>query len=177
MEHSHEQRSWLTRVTDAWGHYGGESLIVAIAASIAVKIVPLPLMVNLLAALAIIVGVIGGFVLMRRHDRRLCELCMTHMPLNPSLEVERHKWRFWVAHDGSEMRFVVPYLAVVFGSSFVVDYIGKWTWAAIQATLVYLVLAQVTHRRLQPWCPWCRSGGDSVPESPEVLPEDDRLLI
>ncbi|MGN6607883.1 MAG: hypothetical protein ACTHMS_12850 [Jatrophihabitans sp.] len=177
MEHSHEHGSPITRLGDVWGHYGGESLIVAIAASILVGLFPQPGYAGLGLALAIIAGVVGGFVLMRRHDRRLCEMCMAHMPLNPSAEAERKKWRFWLAHNGSEMRFVGPYLAVVLGSSFAYDYIGKWVWAAIQASLIYLVLAQVTHRRLQPWCPWCRSGGDGVPESPEVLPEDDRLLI
>jgi hypothetical protein len=177
MEHSQEYGSPLSRIADIWGHYGGESLIVAIAASILVGLFPQPGVTGMAIALAIIAGVIGGFLLMRRHDRQLCEMCMAHLPLDPAGEADRKAARFWVAHNGSEMRYVAPYLAVVLGSSFAYDYIGKWVWAAIQATLVYLVLAQVTHRRLQPWCPWCRGGGDDVPELPEVLPEDDRLLI
>ena len=175
MEYS--EGSPLTRLATAWGHYGGECLIAAVAGSIFVGLFPQRGYAGLALALGIVGLVIGSFLLMRRHDRRLCENCMAHMPLNPGAEVERKKGRFWLAHNGTEPRYLVPYLVVVFGSSFAYDYIGKWVWAAVQSTLIYLVLAQVTHRRLQPWCPWCRSGGDEVPETPEVLPEDDRLLI
>jgi hypothetical protein len=175
MEHTHGLQ--LERLGSVWGHYGGEALIAAIGASIAVGLYPQHGMPGLIIALAIIGLVIGSFLLMRRHDRQLCETCMVRMPLNPSGEAERKKARFWVAHTGTQPRFMVPYLAVVLGSSLFYEVIGRVPWAIIQSTLVYLVLAQVTHRRLQPWCPWCRSGGDHSPELPEVLPSDDRLLV
>jgi hypothetical protein len=175
MEHSHG--SQVDRIVAAWGHYGGESLIAAIGASILVGVYPQRGALGLLLAVAIIVLVIGSFLAMRKHDRQLCETCMMHMPLNPSGEAERKRLRFWVAHTGTQPRFFVPYLAVVLGSSLAYDVIGPIAWAMIQSTLIYLVLAQVTHRRLQPWCPWCRNGGDELLDTPESLPSDDRLLL
>jgi hypothetical protein len=45
--------------------------------------------------------------------------------------------------------------------------------------MVYLIAANATHRRLQPWCPWCSEGGggSEVDDRPPVLPNDDRQLV
>ena len=40
--------------------------------------------------------------------------------------------------------------------------VGRYGWAAVQATLAYLLFVYVTHQRLQPWCPKCRNGGEEV---------------
>ena len=57
--------------------------------------------------------------------------------------------------------FAVGYLAVVVGSSFLYfDPVGRYVWATVQASLVYLLLVYTTHQRLQPWCPFCRGGGE-----------------
>ena len=38
------------------------------------------------------------------------------------------------------------------GSNFVMLQIGRPVWAGIQLSMIYLVVAQTTHRRFQPWC-------------------------
>jgi hypothetical protein len=71
----------------------------------------------------------------------------------------RFRRRFAVAHAGSRPSWVILYLGVLIGSNFM-DFPGsRPLWAAIQATMIYLILSYSTHRRLQPWCPWCRDGG------------------
>jgi hypothetical protein len=130
-------------------------------------------------ALALILVVLASWLAMRRHDRRLCEQCVAAMPLNPSEEASRYRRRFWTAHSLSEPRYLVPYLVVLIGSNFASSAPGRIAWALIQSSMIYLIAAQVTHRRLQPWCPWCRDdgGGEHVDEAPPVLPHDDRLLV
>ena len=52
---------------------------------------------------------------------------------------------------------------------------ASYLWAAVQSTLIYLVLAHSTHRRLQPWCSRCREdGGGSGADVPDPLPIDSR---
>jgi len=175
MEHS--RGSHRNRVADLWGHYAGECLVVAIAAQIGARIYPLSAAAAFMITTAILVTVIGSFLLMRRHDRGLCETCMAEMPLNPEAEVERKKMRFWVSHTGSEMKYIAPYLGIVLLCNFAYEIIGFVPWAIVQSTLIYLILSQVTHRKLQPWCPWCKNGGDRSSDLPEVLPSDDRLNV
>jgi hypothetical protein len=122
--------------------------------------------------------VLASWLMMRRHDRRLCEKCMSSMPLNAAEEAARYKRRFWMAHTGSEPRFLVPYFAVLFGASFAYQTIGAIPWAIVQSSMIFLVLSQATHRRLQPWCPWCsQGGGGSEVETPEPTVPRDRLAV
>ena len=62
---------------------------------------------------------------MRQHDRRLCEACMSSMPLNPAQLAVRYKYRFRLAHLGGDPRFFIPYLVVLIGASFEMDVIGR----------------------------------------------------
>jgi hypothetical protein len=178
MDHAHES-SFGGRIADLWGHFGPALLIISIGAAIAVGVYPPPGLLGLTLPLALVVFVLASWIFMRRHDRQLCERCLLAMPLNPAQEAARRKRLFWMAHTGSEPRFLVPYLAVVIGSSFAYGTIGKIPWALIQSTMIYLVLAQATHRRLQPWCPWCSEGGggSEVPDDAPVLPQDDRQPV
>lgn len=169
----HAEESPLTRIAAIWGHYASEVLIVSIAGTIMIALYPPPGLLALTLPITLFSVVIASWVLMRRHDRRLCENCMSAMPLNPSQEAARVSKRFWMAHTGSEPRFLVPYLVVVIGSSFAFSTIGAVPWAMIQMSMIYLVLSNSTHRRLQPWCPWCsQGGGGSEVETPDpVHPE------
>jgi hypothetical protein len=123
--------------------------------------------------------VLLSWMLMRQHDRRLCEQCVLSMPLNPSEKAIRYKRRFWMAHTGAEPRFLIPYLVVLVSSNFATSPAGRVGWAIIQLTMIYLILSQSTHRKLQPWCPWCSGGGggEDVDETPPVLPHDDRERV
>jgi hypothetical protein len=172
---------WTARVADSWGHFAPEILSVSIVAAIIVGLRPPPGALALTVPLALIAVVITSWLLMRRHDRRLCEQCVAAMPLNASEKATRYQRRFWVAHTGAEPRFLVPYLAVLVGSNFAPGTWGRIVWAIVQCTMVYLIMSHVTHRRFQPWCPWCSSGGGGSEHeddiTPPPLPDKDRELV
>lgn len=167
------------RVADAFGHHASRVLIACIVAVVLLPVAPLPGLLVLVVPAALFALVLVSWVLMRQHDRRLCELCMLSMPLNPSEQAARYRRRFWMAHTGTEPRFLIPYLVVLISSNSATSTPGRVCWALMQLSLVYLVLAATTHRKLQPWCPWCSEdgGGDHVEDVPPVQPDDDRQLI
>jgi hypothetical protein len=47
--------------------------------------------------------------------------------------------------------------------------------------MIYLIMSYVSHRRLQPWCPWCNNGGGGSDHDDDVtpppLPDNDRELV
>jgi hypothetical protein len=171
---------WGERLSAGLGHYASDMLIAAIVAVVAVQFVTLDPFVVLAVSLTLFAFVLLSWLLMREHDRRLCEQCVLAMPLNPAEQATRYRRRFWMAHTGAEPRFLVPYFIVLISSNFATGTtIGRVGWAFIQLSMVYLILSQSTHRRLQPWCPWCSGGGggEEVDETPPVLPHDDRQLV
>lgn len=171
---------WPARGANQWGHWGAQMLVGAIVATVLLVLRPLPAdnPAALFIPVALFLFVIGSWIMMRQHDRRLCEHCMSSMPLDASAVAARYGRRFTFAHLGSNRRWVVGYLVVLIGSNFVLldtallpASASRWVWAAVQATMIYLILAYSTHRKLQPWCPQCRDdgGGDTV-DAPEPVP-------
>ena len=172
---------WPARVANRWGHWGAQILVVSIMAAIALGVSPPPPdnPLALEGPLALFVLVLASWGFMRKHDRRLCESCMASLPLNASQTAARYRRRFAIAHLGSDLRITVLYLVILIGSSPVLldtnllpHPLAQYTWAAIQLTMVYLVLSYSTHRKLQPWCPQC-SGGDGGHhdvEAPDPVP-------
>lgn len=179
----HISGAWSAGLPERWGHFGAELLAAAIGGVILVGLHPLDGAFALTVPLALLLFVLATWLMMRRHDRRLCEHCMAALPLNPSERATRYARRFWLAHAGSEPRLVVPYLAALVGVNFVPGPVGRLLWALLQGSMIYLLLAYSTHRRLQPWCPWCRGGGggggedDDDPVSPDPVPGDRRQLV
>jgi hypothetical protein len=177
----HPGYPWSERLYARWGHFAPELLIGSIGAVILLGLHPVYGPMALTASLALVSFVLVSWLLMRRHDRALCEQCVASMPLNPSELAVRYRRRFWMSHAGAEPRFTVPYLAVLIGSNFAAGTIGRLGWAIVQSSMVYLILSYTTHRRLQPWCPWCREGGggsdDRDPTTPDPSPGDRRQLI
>src|SRR2546429_2160824 len=144
------------------GHYAPWLLGVLLGGLIALTLVPaassvVPWPVPLaLIAVAIYLG-LSIFA----HNRRLCERCIGSLPLDASEVAGRYAVRFRVAHLFERKSFAVGYLAVVVGSSFLYAHpVGRYVWAAVEASLGYLLLVYVTHQRLQPWCPHCKNGGE-----------------
>jgi hypothetical protein len=170
---------WSERAGARIGHHASAMLIASIVAVVVVGLYPPPGPFQFTVPVALFGFVLLSWVLMRQHDRRLCEQCAQAIPLNPGEQATRLRRRFWMAHTGSEPRFLIPYLVVLIGSNFATSGIGRAGWGLIQLSMIYLVLAQSTHRRLQPWCPWCSDGGggEDVEQTPPVLPHDDRQLI
>jgi Na+/melibiose symporter-like transporter len=172
---------WSERLYGRWGHFAPELLIGAIGAVIVLGLHPIAGPLALGASFGLVSFVLVSWLLMRRHDRSLCEHCVADMPLNPSELAARYNRRFWMSHAGAEPRFVLPYLAVLIGSNFATGTYGRFAWAIVQSSMIYLILAYSTHRRLQPWCPWCRGGGggwdDHDPATPDPVPDGRRQLI
>lgn len=163
-----------------WGHRAPQLLNLSILGAIALGIRPLtPTPLTILTAVVLLAFVIVTWLFMRQHDRRLCERCAASMPLNAAEHAARFNRRFWLAHAGSNPRVMVPYLVVLVGSNFLTGTVGRLGWALVQSSMIYLIMAHSSHRKLQPWCPQCSGGGggnrDNVDE-PD-LPRGDRLLI
>ena len=175
MDHS-AGAPWGERWTDRLGHHAGEILIAAIVSVVALRLHPPGIALAMTMSVTLFTIVLLAWLLMRQHDRRLCERCAGAMPLNPAEQAARYRRRFWTVHTAAEPRFLIPYLVVLIGSNFATTSAGQIGWAIVQLSMVYLILSHTSHRRLQPWCPWCRGGGDEVGEHPEVLPRDDRQL-
>jgi hypothetical protein len=156
--------SWSRRGADRWGHWGSSVLIGAILAAIALGVRPLPSRSPLAVVLPVTLFalVIFSWLRMRDHDRRLCELCVKSMPLAAAEIAEQMHWRFTLAHLGERRELVIGYLLVLVGSNglLLAGPIGRIGWAAIQASMICLVMSYSGHRRFQPWCPQCR-GGDT----------------
>ncbi len=169
------------RVADVWGHFAPEALCLSIVGAVMIGLRPPDGALMLTAPIALMTVVLVSWLLMRRHDRRLCEQCMSSMPLNAAEQAVKYQRRFWMAHTGSEKRFLIPYLVVLIGSNFFPGTWGRVAWAAIQLTMIYLILSNVAHRRFQPWCPWCSSGGGGSEReddtTPPPLPDKDRELV
>ena len=171
------------RLISAWGHHAPELLCASIVLAIGVGLLPPPGVLMLLAPIALMSFVLFTWLAMRHHDRRLCEPCMATMPLNAAEKAVKLRRRFWMAHTGSERRFLIPYMIVLLGSNFAITLgiVGKAFWVGMQLSMIFLILSNTTHRRLQPWCPWCSDGGggedakDDV--TPPPLPTNDRQLV
>ncbi|MEO6701106.1 MAG: hypothetical protein ABI140_13225 [Jatrophihabitantaceae bacterium] len=175
--------SYSGGIARRWGHYAPQLLSAAILAAIALGIRPVtPTPLILLAVLSLLAFVLATWLLMREHDRRLCESCAASMPLNAAEYASRYQRRFWLAHSGSNPRVIVPYLIVLIGSNFLTSTPGRLCWAIIQSSMVYLILAYSSHRMLQPWCPWCAGGGggggsDDFTPDPDLPRGNHRQLV
>jgi hypothetical protein len=158
-------------IADAWGHNAPEVLSICVVGLVAARTFPPPPALILPIAGLLAALVLTSWLLLRRHDRRLCETCIAGLPLDPSQRAARYGFRFRTAHIGSSRLLVAGYLAVVVGSNLLPGTVGRLIWAAAQLSMLYLVLSYVTHRRLQPWCPQCRNGGGGDPVLHEPTPE------
>lgn len=151
---SHRLREW-------WGHHSPTLLMASIGAAIALGLrTGDPSLLSLAASVGLMAFVLLTWLAMRQHDRRLCESCAAAIPLNAGERASRYRRRFQLAHAGSRPLLVAAYLAVLLGSNVLLTVPGgRWGWALIQLSMVYLISAHTTHRRLQPWCPTCSQGG------------------
>lgn len=169
-----------SRIARLWGHWGSQALIAAILLTIANALRPLPSDSPgaTLVPVLLVLMVLSSWLLMRQHDRRLCEDCMRSLPLDPAQDAARFRRRMMLAHLAADRRVVAGYLLVLLASNLVLieslvpSELGRPLWAAVQSTMVYLVLAYSTHRRLQPWCRMCGGGGDDRQDAdaPDPLP-------
>ena len=155
------------------GHHAPRILLGVVGVLVVLTVAPMPpevsaqLLFGLLMTLMVLTMVLA--VAIFSHNRKLCERCIRSVPLNASAVASRYGARFRVAHFFERKVFAGLYLAAVAASSFFGFHpAGKYPWAAVQASLGYLLLVYATHQRLQPWCPFCKNGGEeqSTPTSP-----------
>jgi hypothetical protein len=179
--HGYADDSWKTRTASTWGHVAPDVLCLTILAAIVVALRPPPGALGLTVPLSLMALVVVSWLMMRRHDRRLCEACAASMPLNVAQQAVYYGRRFWVAHTGMERRFLVPYVVVLIGSNFFPGTWGRVVWVIMQCSMIYLIKSHVSHRRYQPWCPWCSNGGGGSERDqdapPPSLPDNDRQLV
>jgi hypothetical protein len=163
------------RLQDRWGHWSPQLFAVTILVAIALGFRPMSAsLLSLLVSLFLMTFVLATWVFMRRHDRRLCEACAAQMPLNPTRRAEQVSRRLWVTHSGSRARYLIPYLAVLVGSNFLTSLAGRVVWAVMQLSMIYLILSYNSHRKLQPWCPWCSAGGGGTEVERPTTPDRPR---
>jgi hypothetical protein len=150
------------------GHYApwflaallGGLVVLTVVPALAAAIPPAVMLGALLVAL-VAAGYLAACVF--AHNRRLCERCIASVPLDASRVADRYGLRFRVTHLFERRALAVAYLAAVLGSAALATHpIGRYAWAAAQASLGYLIFAYLTHQRLQPWCPQCRGGGTDL---------------
>jgi hypothetical protein len=146
------------------GHYAPWLLAAVLGGLIVLTIAPaLSAAVPWPVPLAVLVGAGYLGLCVFAHDRRLCERCIASVPLDASRVAARYGTRFRVAHLFERRALALAYLGAVLGSALLAAHpIGRYAWAAAQASLVYLLFVYVTHRRLQPWCPQCGHGGEEL---------------
>jgi hypothetical protein len=146
------------------GHHAPRLLAAVVGLLIVVTVAPAASFLAAWQVLLVVLAVVAflGYTIFV-HNRHLCERCIASMPLDPSTEAVRYGLRFLVAHMFERRAFAFGYLAVVVGSSFLYGHpVGRYGWAAVEASLVYLLFVYVTHQRLQPWCPYCGNGGEEL---------------
>src|SRR4051794_31853664 len=102
-------QTWGERGTPTLRHRANTMLARAIVLVVAIQFARLDPLMTLAVSVTLFAFVILCWLLMRDHDRRLCERCVMEMPLNPAAQAKRMERRFWMAHTGSEPRFLVPY--------------------------------------------------------------------
>lgn len=156
------------------GHYAPWLLTAVLGLLIVLTVVPqaaglLRWRVLVLVLLLVFAAAVYLAVTLLAHGRRLCEHCMRALPLDASTVAQRHRLRFRTAHLFERRPLAIGYLGVVVASSLLYTHpVGRYVWAAVQGSLAYLLVVYVTHQRLQPWCPRCRSGGkeQTAPSAP-----------
>jgi hypothetical protein len=107
------------------------------------------------------------------HEERLCERCIAATPLDPQKAVTR--WdRFLRLYHHMRVVKILTFAIIVW--FFAGPWVGGHHWWAYAINVVAFLLIGVTftmthtHRRLYPWCPYCKWGGRG---EPEVVPDPD----
>lgn len=109
----------------------------------------------------------------RYHLNNLCEKCISEAPDDPDAEVTTHKRELRLFHS-PQIRAVTFALLLAWGVfAFRLSQRPHLAWWLVLADCLGLALLayggfiMLTHRRLEPWCPYCRSGGGGSSEVPE----------
>jgi hypothetical protein len=112
-------------------------------------------------------GIVAVVVGSYRHEAILCETCIADFPLDGDAQATKHvRWLRFI-HQGRARAGANVFLLVVLLVSFYPPL--SWLIIAVWLMLLAEILATGLHRRLEPWCPWCRNGGHDV-DCPHATP-------
>lgn len=107
-----------------------------------------------------------------RHRERLCERCIAASPLDPQAAVSRWRAALRLHHSRKAM---ITLLSAVVAWDVIDGLLHQPPWWALAlsalgtAALGMSVFVTWQHRRLYPWCPFCRwDGGGPHEVSPDV---------
>src|SRR4051812_14968670 len=98
------------------GHHAPRILLGVVAALVALTVAPMPAQVSTqllfggLMTLMVLTVVLA--VAIFSHNRKLCERCISSVPLNASAVASKYSARFRVAHFFERKLFALAYLAV-----------------------------------------------------------------
>lgn len=199
LSNADERYPWLNHVATRLAHYQPLILITAAivtAASVAARhssIAATGVSYGVAVAAGFLVTTIVVIVLTaeRYHLARLCTICADNTPADGAAEAQRIKYPWlWFKHS----KAMVYLAAILLLAVLVVAAIGAWLhlnapnfwtmsyyqltgegdWTDYLFAVLYLnwaldTYANLRHRPLIPWCPWCRrwdEGGEheTVPE-------------
>lgn len=127
-------------------------------------------------ALILVVGVAGPLIMMGAlldlaHGRKLCELCVTDWPVNAAEVASTYVRRLRFHHN---MWSLIVGVTIVVSAGVWLPTDSWWPLAVIcgwVAFFGYRYLCEVTHRRVQPWCPICgdQDDDDTYEEVPDPV--------
>lgn len=111
--------------------------------------------------LTVDVILLGAVYAQIQHSLALCEQCVTEFRSDAAGHAERHSWRFTAVHRAGIAAQGTGLLVMVFAS------FTNNPLAGILNISVYAVLAAFTllgqfHSNYQPWCRYCRNGGEDA---------------
>lgn len=162
-----------SRVLMWLGHYSVYLMLVALAAALFAEATGTRILPDLVSDLAWIAWMVSVFADWYYHESRLCERCIAATPLDTQAAVDRWRPVLWWNHQPG-WRFTT------LGASVAVSlwiagqaHLAWWAWVLVVAGLSsygFFFLSSLLHRRLYPWCPYCRwdDGGDE--EVPPDVP-------
>jgi hypothetical protein len=131
-----------------------------------------------LAVLTILV-MLGTMFADIRHNLGLCERCISDLPLDGSRQAEHRQRELRFVHFMRRRSFWLIVLMLAVGQGFVPSPYGFILFGGLMALFTYEHFALLQHRRLQPWCPWCRDwddGDDEEVETPTPTPTGHKDL-
>jgi hypothetical protein len=153
--------SWAQNRLVSWiGHYSDWLTIMNLMLISTVIVFPetsLSTEATLLSLAITAVCVVTGCV----HDSHLCERCIRETPLDASAQAARYHRRLRLFHSISSLKLWIVIFAVAIMLYPVIQYFDlpkQPVPLLIFGFTAVSVLSIITHRRLQPWCPYCPRG-------------------
>lgn len=107
--------------------------------------------------LAAFVGLVAVNIGLVRHTAVLCETCIAEFPIDGDAQATKRMKYLAYNHNVNHALWKIAFLwggAIFLGSQY------KWLIGLPWVVTCFDVRARTFHRRLEPWCPWCRDEDD-----------------